>query len=95
MFLGVLRSASDLCRKLLVQAGRDVLIQDAVRDLGFAEVRKDRVDELERLVDLLADLGTSEDDLARHEDEEHNLRLHHTVDETREEFRLCYVSTKS
>jgi hypothetical protein len=40
------------------------------------------------LIDLLADLGAGEDDLARDEDEEHNLRLHHAVDETREELRL-------
>jgi len=40
------------------------------------------------LVDLLADLGTSQDDLAADEDEQDDLGLHHAVDETREELRL-------
>ena len=56
--------------------------------LSLAEVREHRVDELKGLVDFLAYLGTSEDDLARDEDEQHNLRFHHTVDQTREEFGL-------
>ena len=55
---------------------------------SLAEVGEHRVDEFERLVDFLTDLGTSEDDLARYEDQEDNSRLHHTVDETREELRL-------
>ena len=40
------------------------------------------------MVDLFTNLGTGQDDLARHEDEQDDLGLHHTVDETREEFRL-------
>jgi hypothetical protein len=40
------------------------------------------------LVDLFADLGTGQDYLAADEDEEDDLRLHHAVDETREELRL-------
>ena len=40
------------------------------------------------MVNLLADFGASQDDLPAHEDEEHNLGLHHSVDETREELRL-------
>lgn len=56
--------------------------------LRLAEVRQDGVDELERLVDLLANLGTGQDDLAADEDEEDDLGLHHAVDETREELRL-------
>lgn len=40
-------------------------------DLGLAEVGQHRVDHLEGLVDLLANLGSSEDDLARNEDEKH------------------------
>ena len=47
-----------------------------------------RVDHLERLVDLLADLSASEDDLAAHEDEKDDLGLDHAVDETREKLRL-------
>ena len=56
--------------------------------LGLAEVRKNRVDELKGLVDLLSDFGTGEDDLAGDEDEQHDLGLHHSVDETREKFGL-------
>lgn len=37
----------------------------------LAEVREHRVDELEGLIDLLSDLGASEDNLAGDEDEEH------------------------
>lgn len=56
--------------------------------LGLAEVGKHRVDELESLVDLLADFGARQDDLAAHEDEEDDLWLHHTVDQTGEQLRL-------
>lgn len=55
---------------------------------GLAEVGEHGVDELESLVDLLANLGTSQDDLARDEDQEDDLGLHHAVDETGEEFGL-------
>ena len=55
---------------------------------GLAEVGEHGVDELESLVDLLANLGTSQDDLARDEDQEDDLGLHHAVDETGEELRL-------
>lgn len=50
--------------------------------------RKHRVDQLKGLVDLLTHFGASQDDLSRHEDQEHDLGLHHAVDQTREEFRL-------
>jgi hypothetical protein len=55
---------------------------------SLAEVGEHGVDQLERLVDFLAHLGTSQDDLAGHEDEEYNLGLHHAIDETREELGL-------
>ncbi len=55
---------------------------------SLAEVREDRVDELKRLVDLLAHFRTRKDDLAGDEDEQHNLWLHHPVDQTGEEFGL-------
>jgi hypothetical protein len=57
-------------------------------DLNLAEILKHRVDHLESLVNLLTDFGTSEDDLAADKDKEHNLRLNHAVDETREQLRL-------
>ena len=47
-----------------------------------------RVDQLEGLVDLLTNFGTGQDDLATDEDEQDDLRLHHAIDETREELRL-------
>lgn len=49
---------------------------------------KHRVDHFEGLIDLLSNLCASQDDLARHEDEQDNLGLDHAVDETREQFRL-------
>jgi len=58
------------------------------KESSLAEVGQHRVDELECLVDLFTDFGTREHDLARHEDQEHDLRLHHAIDEAGEEFRL-------
>lgn len=46
------------------------------------------VDHLEGLVDLLPDLCARQDDLARHEDEQHDLGLDHAIDQTREQLRL-------
>jgi len=54
----------------------------------LAEVRKRGVDQLEGLINLFSDLGTSQDDLAAHEDKQDNLGLDHAVDETREQLRL-------
>ena len=75
---------------MLVQVDRKVMIQDVflMVTLGLAEVREDRIDELKGLIDLLADLGASEHNLARYEDEKHNLRLHHPVDQARKQFGL-------
>ena len=56
--------------------------------LGLAEVRKNWVDELEGLVDLLSDFGASEDDLAGNEDEQHDLGLHHSVNKTGKQLGL-------
>jgi len=61
---------------------------DIAVSLDLAEILKDGVDHLKGLVDLFSDLGASENDLAAHEDEEHNLGLDHAVDETGEQFRL-------
>ena len=38
------------------------------------------VDHLERLVNLLSDFRTSQDNLAADENEKHNLRLDHAID---------------
>ena len=40
------------------------------------------------MIDLLSNLGTSQDNLAADEDQEHNLGLDHTIDQTREQLRL-------
>jgi hypothetical protein len=47
--------------------------------------RQHRIDQLEGLVDFLADFGAREYNLAADENQENNLRLHHTIDETREQ----------
>jgi hypothetical protein len=49
---------------------------------------KHRVDHFESLVDLLAHLRTGQDNLAAHEDQEDDLGLDHSVDETGEQFWL-------
>ena len=49
---------------------------------------KDRVDHLECLVNLLANLGPRQHDLAADEDQKDNLGLDHSIDEAREQFRL-------
>lgn len=56
--------------------------------LNLSEVRQHRIYHLKGLVDLFSDLSSSQDDLSRDEDEEHNLWLHHTVDKTGEELRF-------
>jgi hypothetical protein len=53
--------------------------------LNLAEILQHRVDHLKGLVNLLAHLGAGEDDLTAHENEKHDLRLDHTVDETGEQ----------
>lgn len=50
--------------------------------------RQHRVDHLEGLIDLFSDLGPGQDNLAAYEDEEHNLRLHHPIDETGKQLGL-------
>jgi hypothetical protein len=49
---------------------------------------QDRVDQLEGVVDLVSNFGTSEDDLSAHKDQEHDLGLDHAVDETGEQLWL-------
>jgi hypothetical protein len=50
------------------------------------------VDLVECLVDLGPNLGTGQDDLARHEDQENHFRLDHSVDETREQLKRLVSS---
>lgn len=47
-----------------------------------------RVDQFKRLVNLFADLSSSQDDFATDEDQKDDLGLHHAVDKTGEEFRF-------
>lgn len=49
---------------------------------------KHRVDHLKGLIDLLTNLCTSQDNLATDKDQENDLGLDHSVDETREQLRL-------
>ena len=49
---------------------------------------KHRVDHLKGLIDLFPDFCASENNLATDEDQEDDLRLNHTIDETREQLRL-------
>lgn len=49
---------------------------------------KHRVDHFKSLVNLLSHFGTRQDNLAGDENEQHNLGLDHTVNQTREQFRL-------
>ena len=49
---------------------------------------QDRVDHLKGLIDLLANLGARQDNLTADEDEKDNLRLDHTIDQTREQLRF-------
>lgn len=49
---------------------------------------KHRINQLECVIDFLANFRTRENDLAANEDQKHNLGLDHTIDETREQLRL-------
>lgn len=54
----------------------DVSIYSSTDHVGKSEhTLKHRINHLESLVDLLADLGSGEDDLATHEDQEDDFRL--------------------
>jgi len=54
----------------------------------FFEVLKHRVDHFEGLVDLFSDFRTSQDNLATNEDQQNDLGLDHSVDQTREQLRF-------
>ena len=56
--------------------------------LDFAEVVQHWINQFESLVDLLSDLGSRQDDFAADKDQQHDLWLHHAVDEAGEQLRL-------
>lgn len=47
-----------------------------------------RIYRLERLIDLLSHFRSRQDNLPTHEDQKHDLRLHHPIDQAREQFGL-------
>lgn len=64
------------------------LMQTLIARSDFLEVLKHRVDHFKGLVNLFSNFRTSQDDLAADEDQQHDLGLDHSVDETREQLRL-------
>ena len=56
--------------------------------LTFPVLSKHGVNVLKGSIYLFPHLGSSEDDLSRDEDEDHDLGLHHTVDQSREDLWL-------
>jgi len=64
------------------------LMQILVTRSDFLEVLKHRVDHFKGLVNLFSNFRASQDNFAADEDQEHDLRLDHSVDETREQLRL-------
>jgi len=77
---------SDGRRGLLRSCGNLVFHQQVFgAEVHRRHTRKHRNHHLEGLVNLLANLGTGQDNLAADKDQKHNLGLHHAVDETGEE----------
>jgi len=59
------------------------------RDISWlAELAQHSVDRVEGGVNLFPDLSSCQDNLARHEDQQHDLGFDHTIDETREQLRF-------
>lgn len=56
--------------------------------LDLAEVIQDGVYEFKRLIDLFTHFGAGQNYLAAHKNQQHDFRLHHAVDQAREEFWL-------
>jgi len=65
---------------------------DAEAELDLLEILKNRVYHLEGLIDFLANLRTSQDNLAADEDQVYNLGLDHTIDQSRKQ--LGFVRTE-
>jgi len=74
-----------MCVLLLIQLLR---ILPLLGFLDFSEISQRGIDLLECQINLLADLGSSEYNLPADEYQQDDLRLHHAVDKTREQFRL-------
>jgi len=64
----------------------------AVCGSDLAEILQHGVDHLEGGINLLSDFGTSKNNLAAHKDEQDDLGLNHTVDQTGEQ--LWFVRTE-
>lgn len=56
--------------------------------LLLLETLENRINIVESIVDLLPHLGTGQDHFAGHENQQHNARLYHTIDQTGKQFRL-------
>ncbi|KAJ8607727.1 hypothetical protein MRB53_040115 [Persea americana] len=72
----------------LSSCGSPARVSNAATNFRAALTRQDRNHDLESLINLLAHLRTRKDNLAADEDEEHNLRLHHAIDQAREQLGL-------
>jgi hypothetical protein len=54
----------------------------------FLEVLKHRIDHFEGLINLFTDFRTGQDNFAANEDQENDLGLDHSIDQTREQLRF-------
>ena len=73
---------------VLVQWLATALIWTSRRILDFSEVVQHGIDQLEGLINLLAHFRASQDDFSANENQEYDLGLHHSIDQTREELRF-------
>ena len=63
-----------------------------MREVKLMHTIQHRIDHLERLINLLSHLRTSQDNFAADEDEKHDLRLDHTIDLKRCKVSVCGVT---
>jgi hypothetical protein len=59
--------------------------------LRLTEFSQYRVNRLKSLINLFSHFGTGQYDFTRHKDEQDNLWLDHTIDETRKQFRFILL----
>jgi len=84
--------------RIVVTSCGKVVVNDRTADADrrsrsdLFKVLKHRVDHLESLIDFLANFGTSQNNLAADEDQEHDLWFHHSINQTRKQFR--FIRTK-